>query len=816
MLKYFLFFILFLSKIILFSQNFVKILRTTEKISIDGKLNETCWQNVPSANHFLQYSPKPGEAASFDTDVRLVYDDNSLYIAAILYDAHPDSILHELTLRDNYSANSDWFSVMFDTYKDGNNGLLFVVTAAGVQTDEKYATRTADKSWNVVWKSERRITEKGWEVEMEIPFSALRFPAVEKQEWKVNFSRNIRRYRQESSWSPILPEINNPVQQCGILSGIENIKSPLRLSATPYLASGLEKTGQNPLSKSLTGGMDIKYGINDAFTLDATLIPDFGQVQFDNKVLNLSPFEVKFDENRPFFTEGTELFNKGNLFYSRRIGGSPYFQGELSAFNSGDVSVKSRPKTNRLLNATKISGRTNRGLGIGFFNAIEAENYAILENTKTLQESKYLLNPLTNYNVIVFDQNLKNNSYFSFINTNVSRRGAAADANVTAIDFTLRNKKNKYLINGIAALSQRFVRSDSTSFGHKINFGLAKISGIWQWSGKYVEESAHYDPNDLGFLYSPNERSFAATLNYGKYKPFGIFNRVTSNITMNYGNLYAPFLYTNFDFFSNTFFLTKKIFAFGTSLAANVAPMRDYFEPRNNDFNYFLERPKNFSISPFVSTDYRKILALDVGFTVNKSSNSQRGFGYYFSPRWRTNDHLSFILRNEINWLFDDIGYVSKKSNSLGFDKIQKNDVIIGTRNRQTITNLASIKYSFTHNMGIDFRFRHYWSKVSYSKFEHLLPKGLLEKTPYAGKDAQNQDLHNTTANFFNIDVVYSWRFAPGSDLFLTYKNSIDAFNAKNDTFLNDFSRLKEGLQTNGVSLKVIYFVDYLYFAKKK
>jgi hypothetical protein len=193
----------------------------------------------------------------------------------------------------------------------------------------------------------------------------------------------------------------------------------------PYNTPGKRNTAYN-----LNGGLDVKYGINESFTLDMTLVPDFGQVQSDNQVLNLSPFEVRFNENRQFFTEGTELFNKGGFFYSRRIGGKPLGYGNVEGQLQEGEKIVENPSTSRLVNASKISGRTDRGLGIGIFNAVSPNMYATVENEEG-EQRKFSRSLLSNYNIVVFDQSLKNNSYVSLINTNVTRAGHTYDANVT-------------------------------------------------------------------------------------------------------------------------------------------------------------------------------------------------------------------------------------------------------------------------------------------------------------------------------------------------------------------------------------------------
>ena len=255
----------------------------------------------------------------------------------------------------------------------------FYVTAAGVQLDCNANDQSGeDFSWDAIWNSAVKITDFGWVVEIKIPYAALRFPQVDNQKWGVNFTRQIRRDRQMYTWTNIDNKIGNFILQSGELNGIKNIKTPTRLFFFPYVSTYFNKNKDGSKS-TIKGGFDIKYGINDAFTLDAILIPDFGQTAFDNQILNLGPFEQQFNENRPFFTEGTDLFNKGNLFYSRRIGGNPSTYPETTA----NEEVVNFPSAVNLLNAVKISGRTKNGLGIGFLNAITEKSTAVIFDKTT-------------------------------------------------------------------------------------------------------------------------------------------------------------------------------------------------------------------------------------------------------------------------------------------------------------------------------------------------------------------------------------------------------------------------------------------------
>jgi hypothetical protein len=198
------------------------------------------------------------------------------------------------------------------------------------------------------------------------------------------------------------------------------------------------------------GGMDVKYGLNESFTIDGTLIPDFGQVVSDNVVNNLTPYEVKFKENRQFFTEGTELFNKAGLFYSRRVGANPskYYQVKRFVENNPAWEIIKNPTLTQLYNATKFSGRTKQKLGIGVFNAITAPMRATIHNQASGIDSTINTEILTNYNIIVLDQAFSGRSSLTFTNTNVMRNGIGRDANVSALDFALYDKKNSYALKG--------------------------------------------------------------------------------------------------------------------------------------------------------------------------------------------------------------------------------------------------------------------------------------------------------------------------------------------------------------------------------
>ena len=389
--------------------------RLMGSLTIDGSLQDIAWQRIPVSRDFEELSPQPGTSPQFDTEVRFAYDDAALYIGARMWDDAPDSVLHQLSERDRM-ANTDEFGIWFSTFDDGLNAVRFSTTPDGIQVDEQLSPNNNDQSWDAVWDVACQIDSAGWTAEFRIPWMAFRFPKQAEQAWGMNMYRTLRRQREESVWNPMDPT-QKLLNQGGVLRGISKIDPPLRLSLFPYLSTyGIATEGE--ISSTYNGGMDMKVGLGNAFTLDMTLIPDFGQVVTDALVLNLSPFELRFAENRQFFKEGTELFNKTGTFYSRRMG-----------------------EEGRLLNATKISGRTSRGPGLG-----------LLQSVATSEEDTSLVS----YTVAVVDQNLPNNGYVTTSSTMVLREGDGYDAWVQAAKFELRNRQNSWSVTGSGALNQKF------------------------------------------------------------------------------------------------------------------------------------------------------------------------------------------------------------------------------------------------------------------------------------------------------------------------------------------------------------------------
>lgn len=797
----------------------IDALRIQQSIKIDGKLDESAWTEGVSATDFTQSEPNVGQASRLKTEVFIKYDNSAVYLGYKLHDTEPSKILREFSLRDNPDSNAEMCSVFFDPFNSGLHGFLFIVSAAGVQSEAIVSNQNEDFNWNAIWESAVQVHDNGWTVEMKIPFSAIRFPQKNIQDWGINFGREIRRYREQSFWSFIDPTISGWVQQSGMLTGVKDITSPFRLSLTPYISGyyNIDNTGERDVvaNTAYNAGLDLKYGINDAFTLDMTAIPDFGQVISDKKVLNLSAFEVFFEENRQFFTEGTELFNKGNLFYSRRIGQSQPFHLDSTNVRVDEVVTGSTPS--KLLNATKISGRMSNGTGLGFLNAISGPGYTELTNADGIKR-KVKTQPLTNYNVLVFDRNLKNNSSVYLMNTNVTRFGEFIDANVTGGGLNLRTKNQKYATNISGSYSNRS-EPGSVEDGFKYDASWGKISGNWTYEVAHGVESVYYNPNDLGFLRSPNEFYTLGYLGYANYKPKNTKMQVYRFSFEAFNDrLYQPNVFTATSFSLNSFCMMKTRNAFGFYITVNPWGEHNYFEPRVRDYITYLKVPILGTLSGLISTDYRKPIALDINAGYDFFDQKDRK-NYYItvSPRVRFNNRFSVTPSTYISIYKNDRGYVNKAFTSIEAQDQIGGGILFGDRDRVTVENSISAKYIFTAKMGVKLRIRHYWDNVLYSGFGTLASDGTLDKVEYNGIREDGTHDFDQNFNLLNIDLQYNWRFAPGSDLVVVWKNEI--FNSNDSyksTYVDNVSNLFEQGQSNSLSMRLLYYLDYLYLFPKK
>ena len=389
----------------------VEATRAAGPISVDGVLDEDAWRGAPVAGGFVQRDPSQGEPATEPSDLRVVYDDRALYVGARLHDREPARLARQLSRRDG-AAEADRFSLFLDPHHDHRTGVELEVSAAGVQRDAAiYDDNYLDDSWDAVWESAVAVDAGGWTVELRIPFSQLRFPAGPGRSWGINARRVVQR-KNEESWLALVPKDESGLaSRMAHLEGLEGIAPRRSLELLPYVSARREHVEPllpgdpfNDGSRTFAGvGLDLKYGVGTNMALVAAFNPDFGQVEVDPAVVNLTAFEVFFEEKRPFFTEGAQVF--GNFgrsgasdyrsffypeplpFYSRRIGRAP--QGGAAA------PFLDRPASTTILGAAKLTGRTSGGWTLGLLEAVTGREHARLSDG--LSRERLEVEPLTSY-----------------------------------------------------------------------------------------------------------------------------------------------------------------------------------------------------------------------------------------------------------------------------------------------------------------------------------------------------------------------------------------------------------------------------------
>ena len=800
--------------------------RIQSTIKIDGVLDDPGWKDAPLADKFISLRPTPFMPESPDnaTQVYFVYNNEGIYIGGYLHEKTKDSIASELTGRDGF-GNNDFIGVIFDTYYDKLNGFEYFVTPLGEQMDAKVSPNTngnsEDFSWNAVWESKSKLQVDGWTFEMFIPYSAIRFGKKNVQDWGLNIVRRRQKSGQQLFWQSIDPNANGFLTQEGMFTGLGGIKPPFRLQFSPYLSTYInhdENVATKNTTTAITGGMDIKYGLNQAFTLDMTLIPDFGQVQSDNVTLNLSPFEQRFSENRAFFTEGTELFNKAGLFYSRRIGGEPIHRYDFNVNNNEQV-IKN-PSQTKLYNATKISGRTQKGLGIGLLNAVTRPQYAEIEDLTSKQTRKIETNPLTNYNILVLDQTLKNNSSISFINTSTIRSGNDRDANVSALLFDFNDKKNKWNVGGNFSLSNVFEKG-KTATGYAYNVYFGKTSGKFNFNIWQDLRNNKYDNSDLAYFTNNNDIHTGLWMGYNWRKPSKWYNRLGTNVNFHLFNLVTPIAgieikskkFQRFFANYNLYGQFKNLWRFGLNL--NVSSnYNDFYEPRVYG-RVFHNKGRIGANANWNSNEAKKLSWGGFLFWGEGAVTKRKTIGYGFNGKIRFSSKFSIDGSIETDNSKDQPGWAQTLYAS---NSAQMDTVIFSRRNNQNIATSLNFKYNFTNKMGITLTTRHSWGKVQPLQFYVLSKTGNLETPDFAYNNNRNQNF-----NYLTTDLVYTWQFAQGSFFNIVWKNISSNFNRSFEkNYVTNLSKTftdkdyNADIQFRSLSVKVIYFLDYLTVKNRK
>jgi hypothetical protein len=527
----------------------IRATRITDPPRLDGRLDDSAWRDAVPATAFTQRDPDEGKPATERTELRIVYDASALFVGVRLFDSEPGRIVRRLSRRDD-RADADRFTIAFDPHHDHLTGAIFSVSAAGSLADAILFNDTwEDSSWDAVWDAAVSVDAEGWTAEMRIPFSQLRFPSSERDAWGINAERFIQR-RNESAWLQLVPKKENGnASRMAHLVGVTGLSAPRQLELQPYVMSRAEfiQSGAagdpfNDGSRLFGGiGVDLKYGLTSNFTLSGAFNPDFGQVEVDPAVVNLTAFETFFSERRPFFVEGSQIFqgigrggansfwgfnnNEPDLFYSRRIGRSP--QGSI------DAPFVDNPDATTILGAAKLTGKSRSGWNVGLLEAVTGREYARLSGLDPHRD-RAEVEPLTNYFVARVQREVKRVGFGALttwvardLRDNTLEDTLVSRALVVAGDgYVFLDAKRDWVINGVLAGSQvrgtaaaidrvqraparYFQRPDAlrlepgaTSLsGWTGHVALNRNSGTWITNAMVWGVSPGFESGDLGFTY---------------------------------------------------------------------------------------------------------------------------------------------------------------------------------------------------------------------------------------------------------------------------------------------------------------------------
>lgn len=533
--------------------------RLTESVRLDGRLTEGVWRAAPAITRLTQREPNEGQPALEDSEIRFAYDDDALYVGARMYSRDPAGIRALVTRRDQ-EGTSEFIAISLDTYLDRRTAYSFAVTPSGVRIDVFHPSDNGDSDagYDPVWEANAVIDSIGWTAEMRIPFNQLRFSPRAEQLWGLNVIRRVPARNEDSYWRLIRREETGWASRMGILAGIGGIAPARRVEAMPYVAGGsrirADADPRNPFLRHRTHsdarvGGDLKVGLGPNLTLDATFNPDFGQVDADPAVVNLSAFEVFFDERRPFFTEGADLLDRRDLFYSRRIGAPPPGRASADYVEPADNTT--------ILGAAKLTGRLPSKLSIAALGAFTDRELVRTYDTTRAEFGRAAVAPRSAYLAASAQQEFgREGSTLAAMLTAVNRdveRGTPLAALVPRSAYTgvvegrYRWARGAYDVNvwlggtdvrgdSLAILRQQlssrryWQRPDAEHVavdpsrrelrGTFFGAGHSKMAGRhWRWDLDYLQESPAFEPNDLGRFGSVDSRALMGALRWRETQP---------------------------------------------------------------------------------------------------------------------------------------------------------------------------------------------------------------------------------------------------------------------------------------------------------
>jgi len=787
--------------------------RTERPPVIDGEVTDQVWAMAPVAGGFTQSYPNTGAAPTYPTEFRVLYDDEAIYFAIVCVDAEPNKIIARVTRRDRW-VEADSVRVNLDSKLDRRSAFFFSVNAAGVKVDgtiEDDADESTD--WDGLWDAAVRTTERGWQAELRVPLRNLRYTASEDVVMGLAVSRHVSRLDENDAWQFIPPTIGGWVSRFGRLRGLALARQPLRLDATPYLAArlaaGPDGVTTDPI-RMLDVGVDAKTGLGSDFVLTTTVNPDFGQVETDQVVLNLSTTEWYYSEKRPFFLEDSGLFQSSvvsDLFYTRRIGRSA----RSPELRDGEETAR-EPGAVRILGAAKLAGRTAGKLSVGALQAVTGQESALLHDASGHEYSR-VAEPAASYSVVRLKQEVLRDSEVGATATALATfdQGSAITGDV---DGRLNLLDKDYLLTASAVFSyltaERYAWHDDFTrsgierygpFGFGGNVAFEKSGGKnWRGGGSLSYRSPNLAINDLGYLSRPDVINGSGWLQLLRTEPIGPFNRLYLT-----GNAWGS---------NNSAGLDR---GRGISLSANTnLPANagvglaggydfggcDDRETRSQGAVALCRRNGQPWIDLWLYTDDSKLISISPDITAYTTDRGA-AVSLYLNVTANLTPALQVQLLPSRRWSDGTVAWLTTEETRLG------PRYLFGARR----TEVWDVTLRTTYNVSTDISLQAYaqfftaavdhGAKLTGAPVGYRIDVGSLQTTADVGDD------YDYKLSNLNASAMLRWEYVPGSIAYLVYTAAIEHELGRADFHLDTAaSGLRGSPVQHALLLKLTYLVD--------
>ena len=780
----------------------VRAARAKVNIQIDGHLDREEWAGVIPITDFTQTDPVDGAPATERTEVYVKYDEDALYVGARMWSSDGD-VRRRLGRRDSFLFDTDWFSVALDTYHDHLTAFQFGVNPAGVKRDDRPGSGdfNNNSTWDAVWEAGTSVDDEGWTAEMRIPFSQLRFKVADIQTWGVQFQRRVVSKEEQTVFAHTPKSERGGVARYGHLDGLEGLQPGRKLELLPYTVARAEYVdidAGNPFRDGTDyfggAGMDMKYRVTSSMTLDATFNPDFGQVELDPAVVNLSAFETSFDEKRPFFVEGSDIFrfNELRLFYSRRIGRPP--QGSVP-----DNTVHTnRPDNSTILGAAKLTGQTAGGWNLGIVNALTAEESATtLDDAGTFGES--VVEPLANYFAARAEKNMRQGQssvggIVTAVNRNFSADGEGlrdvlrSSAYASGMDFSHEFANRTWQLQGYLAYSRingstgAIVRAQESSAryyyrpdadyldldssrtsldGYAGRIVLRKNAGLhWRGDFNMSATSPGFEVNDLGFQTQVDRLGTDINVMYVENRPGKVFRNYRVNLRnsgdWNYGwdrvggRSNISFNYSLVNYWNGNVSYTRNFESYDDRLTRG-GPIA--LNPAGNNVEVRLNSNEREKVS--LRTEFQHSWGESGGWERELSGNvsirAASNWSVSFGPRYRRN-HNSAQYRGSVL----DASATRTFGYRFLFSPIDQTTVSMDTR----------LNVNFSPEMSLELFAQPFVATGDYGDPLQLAAPRTYDFEPYEG-EVEDNDFRRTS---LRGNAVLRWEWRPGSTLFVVWQ----------------------------------------------